>query len=312
MTHLRLAFMGTPDFVVSPLRALVQAGHDVVAVYSQPPKPAGRGHALQKSPVNLAAEELGIEVRTPQTLRDESEQRQFGELRLDAAVVAGYGLLLPQPILDAPKLGCINIHVSLLPRWRGAAPVQRAMIAGDKETGTTIIKMAAGMDSGPIFLQERIPMPLKITAGELYHALFNLGGRLAVETLAGLADGTAKPTPQNENNVTLAPKLTREDGRIDWNKSAAEIERQIRGLEPWPGCFFMLGDEAIKVLSADMVTDKNGIAGTLIDDQFTVACGVGALRLTKIQRAGKNPTDGASFLRGLRLTVGTSINGFVK
>lgn len=306
MTKLRLAFMGTPDFVVSPLRALVKAGHDVIAVYSQPPKPVGRGHTLQKSPVHLAAEELGIEVRTPKTLRDESEQRKFAELHLDAAVVAGYGLLLPQPILDAPKLGCINIHVSLLPRWRGAAPVQRAMIAGDKETGTTIIKMAAGMDSGPIFFQERIPMPLKVTGGELYHSLFDMGGRLAVETLTGLADGTLKPTPQNEGDVTLAPKLTREDGRIDWTKSAVEIERQIRGLQPWPGCFFTLGEEPIKVMTAEII-DAKGTAGTLLDDQFTVACGQQALRLTSIQRAGKKPTDGASFLRGHRLPIGTKL-----
>jgi methionyl-tRNA formyltransferase len=261
---------------------------------------------LQKSPVHIAAEELGIEVRTPKTLRDEIEQRKFGALRLDAAVVAGYGLLLPQAILDAPKLGCINIHVSLLPRWRGAAPVQRAMIAGDKEMGTTIIKMAAGMDSGPIFAQERVPMPLKATGGDLYHLLFDMGGKLAIETLAGLADGTARPTPQNESEVTLAPKLTREDGRIDWTKSAAEIERQIRGLQPWPGCFFMLGDESIKVLTAE-ITDQSGAPGTLIDNQFTVACGQQALCLTRIQRAGKNPMDGAAFLRGHKIAVGSKL-----
>ena len=306
MSKLRLAYMGTPDFVVSPLHALVKAGHDVVVVYSQPPRPAGRGQALQKSPVHLAAEELGIEVRTPKTLRDESEQKKFAELNLDAAVVAGYGLLLPQAILDAPKFGCINIHVSLLPRWRGAAPVQRAMMAGDAETGTTIIKMAAGMDDGPIFLQERIPMPMNVTGDELYHSLFEMGGRLAVETLAGIVGDTLKPAPQNENNVTLAPKLTREDGRIDWSKSAREIERQIRALQPWPGCFFMLGAEPIKLLQAETV-DQYGIAGTLLADDFTVACGQGALRLLSLQRAGKKPTDGASFLRGARLAVGQKI-----
>jgi len=303
MSKLRLAFMGTPDFVVSPLRTLVKAGHEVVAVYSQPPRPAGRGQALQKSPVHLAAEELGIEVRTPKTLRDEAEQKKFAELQLDAAVVAGYGLLLPQAILDAPKLGCINIHVSLLPRWRGAAPVQHAMLAGDRETGTTIIKMGAGMDSGPILLQERVPMPTKVTGGELYHTLFDRGGGLAVDALAKLSAKTLVPTPQKESDVTLAPKLSRENGRIDWNKPAVEIEWQVRAMQPWPGCFFMLGEEQVKVLTAAVVAGS-GTPGTLIDDQFTVACGHDALRLLKIQRSGKNTTDGASLLRGLRLSAG--------
>jgi methionyl-tRNA formyltransferase len=306
-SKLRLAFMGTPDFVVSPLRALVNAGHDVVAVYSQPPRPAGREQALQKSHVHFAAEELGIEVRTPKTLRNDDEQKKFAALRLDAAVVAGYGLLLPQIILDTPKLGCINIHVSLLPRWRGAAPVQHAMLAGDRETGTTIIKMEAGMDSGPILLQERMPMPTKVTGGKLYHTLFNMGGKLAIDALARLAEKTLLPTPQKESDVTLAPKLSREDGRIDWSKTATEIERQIRALQPWPGTFFMLSDEPVKVLAAEIIAGKSGAPGTLLDEQFTVACGRDALRLLKVQRTGKSAVDGAAFLRGFNLPAGIEL-----
>lgn len=302
MTKLRLAFMGTPDFAVPALLALHKAGHNIVAVYSQPPKPAGRGQQIKKTPVHITAEALGIDVRTPKTLRNTDEQKLFANLNLDIAVVAAYGLILPQAILDAPKKGCLNIHASLLPRWRGAAPIQRAILAGDTETGITIMQMDAGLDTGAMLLVEKTPITDATTAGSLHDTLMGIGGRLIVKALEDLTEGTIKPTPQPADGVTYAAKLTREDGRIDWSKSAIEIERQIRGLQPWPGCFFMLGDEAIKIMAAE-IREARGPVGTLLDNQFTVACGQQALRLTKIQRAGKNPTDGASFLRGQRLPM---------
>lgn len=304
---LRIAFMGTPDFAVAALKALHAAGHNIVAVYCQPPKPAGRGHQVQKTPVHRAAEELGIEVRTPKSLRDPSEQKKFADLKLDVAVVAAYGLLLPQAILDAPKYGCINIHGSLLPRWRGAAPIQRALLAGDNETGITVMQMDAGMDTGAMLLKESIAITDKTNAHSLYDAMAAIGARLIVRALSDLAAGKLKALPQTEEGVTLAAKLTREDGKIDWTKPAPYIERQIRALTPWPGCFFALNGENIKVLAATIVADKKGEAGTLLDDRFTVACGAQALMLDTVQRAGKNATDGASLLRGLRLPVGTKL-----
>lgn len=307
MTKLRIAFMGTPDFAVPALKALHDAGHDIAAVYSQPPKPAGRGHHIKKSPAHETAEALGIPVHTPQSLRNTEEQKIFSDLNLDVAIVAAYGLILPKAILDAPKYGCINIHASLLPRWRGAAPIQRSILAGDTETGITIMQMDEGLDTGAMLLQEKTPITASTTAGSLHDELMAMGGRLIITALDGLSAGKIKPTPQPEAGVTYAAKLTRENGRINWTKSAEEIERQIRGLKPWPGCFFMMGSEAIKILSAEIISEKKGDAGTLLDDQFTVACGQQALRLTKIQRAGKNPTDGASFLRGQRIAIGTKL-----
>ena len=303
---LRIAFMGTPDFAVTALHALHQAGHDIVAVYCQPPKPAGRGQQMHKTPVHLAAEALGIPVHTPKTLRDPVEQENFAALALDVAVVAAYGLILPQAILSAPKHGCLNIHGSLLPRWRGAAPLQRAMLAGDAETGITIMQMDAGLDTGAMLLKDSIPLTPQTTAQSLHDALAQMGGRLIVQALDDLSAGKLKPTPQPESGTTYASKLTREDGKIDWTKHAQEIERQIRALHPWPGCVFLLNGEAIKLLSATVV-DASGEAGTLLDDQFTVACGAQALRLTAVQRAGKTPTDGASLLRGLRLPIGSRL-----
>ena len=301
---LRLAFMGTPDFAAVSLRALVQAGHDVVAVYAQPPKPAGRGQQVQKTPVHRLADELNIPVNTPRTLRDVEEQKKFAALNLDVAVVAAYGLILPQAVLDAPRLGCVNIHASLLPRWRGAAPIQRSILAGDAESGVTIMQMEAGLDTGPMLLAEKCAITATTTAGSLHDELAVMGARLIVPALQGLADGSLKPVAQPEQGVTYAAKLTRDDGRIDWNKSAVEIDRQIRGLQPWPGCFFMLGNEPIKLLAAEAVSLPSAQAGTIVADDFTVACGQGALRLAKVQRAGKNATDGASFLRGQRINVG--------
>jgi methionyl-tRNA formyltransferase len=298
--------MGTPDFAVASLRALHAAGHTIVAAYAQPPKPAGRGQQLQKTPVHRAAESLGMAVQTPKTLRDPAEQEKFAALKLDVAVIAAYGLILPQPILSAPKNGCINIHGSLLPRWRGAAPIQRAILAGDSETGITIMQMDAGLDTGAMLLKESTPITPTTTAQSLHNALSEIGGRLIVRALADLADGNLHPTPQPEIGVTYASKLTREDGKIDWAKAAAESERQIRALTPWPGCSFTLNGETIKVLAAT-IHALSGPSGTLLDDQFTVACGDQALRLTSLQRPGKTATDGASLLRGLRLPVGSRL-----
>ena len=257
--------------------------------------------------MHVAAESLGIDVRTPKTLRDAEEQKIFADYSLDAAVVVAYGLILPQAILDAPRLGCLNIHFSLLPRWRGAAPVARAMLAGDTETGICIMQMDAGLDTGAVLVREAMPVSDAVTAPELLDKLTERGAVLTLQALAGRHDGLLKPVPQPVDGVTYAAKMTREDGRVDWTKPAVDIERQIRALQPWPGCFFMLGEEPIKLLQAEIVSGQSGAAGTLLADDFTVACGANALRLTTIQRAGKKPTDGASFLRGARLTVGQKL-----
>jgi len=304
MTPLRLAFMGTPDFAVPALRALYEGGHNIVAVYCQPPKPAGRGHHMQKAPVHLTAEKLGLAVRTPKTLRDPTEQQALAALKPDALVVAAYGLILPQPVLDVPALGCLNIHASLLPRWRGAAPIQQALLAGDNESGITIMMMEAGLDTGPILIRESVPITQETTARSLHDELAALGGRLIVRALEGLAIGNLRPVTQPQEGVTYAPKLTRADGMIDWQRPAVEIERQIRALTPWPGTFFNYGDEQIKVLKAAIIPGQSGNPGTLLDDRFIVACGQQALQLISLQRAGKNAADGAALLRGLRLPPG--------
>ncbi|MFC5355987.1 methionyl-tRNA formyltransferase [Azospirillum himalayense] len=317
MTPLRLVFMGTPDFAVPSLRALADAGHEVVCVYSQPPRPAGRGQQVQKSPVHRFAEERGIPVRTPKSLRNAEAQAEFAELKADAAVVAAYGLILPQPILDAPRLGCLNVHGSLLPRWRGAAPIQRAILAGDAETGITIMQMDIGLDTGAMLLKDAVPITAETTASSLHDALADMGARLIVEALDGLAAGRLTAEPQPEAGVTYAAKLTREDGRLDWTRDAAFVERQVRALTPWPGCWFDAptptgGVERIKVLKAEPVPASTNDArqaapGTLLDDRLTIACADGAVRLTLVQRPGKAPVDGAALLRGFALPVGTRL-----
>lgn len=304
MQKLRLAFMGTPEFSVPALKTLAEAGHEITAVYSQPPKPAGRGQQVQKSPVHRAAEKMGFTVRTPKTLRDAEEQKSFTDLRLDACVVVAYGLILPPPILTAPKYGCLNIHASLLPRWRGAAPIQRAILAGDPETGITIMRMDAGLDTGPVLLKKSVPITSSTTAPSLHDALAPAGAKLVLQALEELAMGKIEAEAQPASGVTYAFKLAREDGRIDWAKPAAEIERQVRALTPWPGCFFTLDNEPVKVLKAETIADKTGASGTLLDDQLTVACGQGAVRLLSVQKPGKNATGGADFLRGSRLEAG--------
>ncbi len=296
--------MGTPEFAIPALRAVLAKGHEIVVVYSQPPKPSGRGQQVQKSPVQLVAEENGLNVRTPRTLRDDAEQKIFRDYQLDVAVVAAYGLILPTPVLASPRFGCLNIHASLLPRWRGAAPIQRALLAGDTETGVTIMQMDAGLDTGDMLLHESTPITPTTSAGQLHDQLSVIGAKLIVRALEDLVENRLKPQPQPIQGITYAAKLSRDDGGIAWAKPAAEIERQVRALQPWPGSFFLLGNEPIKVLVSELITHKNGAPGTLLDENFTVACGHQALRLVTVQRAGKNPTDGASFLRGLRWTVG--------
>lgn len=304
MTSLRLVFMGTPDFAVPALRTLHKAGHNIVGVYCQPPKPAHRGHKIRKTPVHLEAEKLGLPVQTPSTLRNAQEQEKLATLAPDAIIVAAYGLILPQEVLDTPRLGCLNIHASLLPRWRGAAPIHRALLAGDTQTGITIMQMDAGLDTGDMLLKKSLPIAAQDTSATLHDALREMGARLIVKALDLAQNGNLKPEAQDEQKSTYAAKLTREEGKIDWSQPALEIERQIRALTPWPSTFFKLGEETIKLLDAEITDKLSGQAGTLLDKDFTVACGQGALRLTLVQQSGKKPTDGASFLRGKRLEKG--------
>jgi methionyl-tRNA formyltransferase len=300
---MRLAFMGTPDFAVPALDALVAAGHEVACAYCQPPKPAGRGHAVQETPVHRRAAALGIPVRTPRTLKDPEEQRAFRDLGLDAAVVVAYGLILPQPILDAPRLGCLNIHGSLLPRWRGAAPIHRAILAGDRETGITVMRMDAGLDTGPMLLKRATPIGRTTTAQELHDRLSAMGAEMIVEALDRLGRGDLPDEPQPQDGVTYAAKLSKDEGRIDWTLPAADLARRVRALTPWPGCVFELGGERIKLVEAAAV-EGSGAPGEVLDEAFTVACGEGALRCLVVQRPGRRPTDGADCLRGLRLGPG--------
>jgi methionyl-tRNA formyltransferase len=303
--RLRLAFMGTPDFAVPILAALVEAGHEIAAVYCQPPRPSGRGHRTQPSPVQEFAASRGLPVRHPVSLRTAEAQGEFAALALDAAVVAAYGLILPPPILAAPRLGCINVHASLLPRWRGAAPIQRAILAGDAVTGVTIMQMDEGLDTGAMLLAESVPIGPKTTAGALHDTLAALGSRLVVEPLAGLAAGTLRPRPQPEAGVTYAAKLRRDEGRLDWRRPAIELERAVRALNPWPGTWFEIAGERIKILAADLVPESSGAApGTVLGDRLAIACAEGALRPTLLQRAGRGAVDLEAFLRGFPVSAG--------
>ena len=298
---MRLAFMGSPDFAVPALLGLHGAGHEIAAVYCQAPKPAGRGYALRPCPVQVAAERLGLEIRTPARLRtDPAAQQAFAALRLDTAVVAAYGLILPQAMLDAPRRGCVNVHASLLPRWRGAAPIQAAVLAGDAETGVTIMRMEAGLDTGPTMLREAVPITGATTAAELHDLLAAVGARLILRALA--EDPT--PLPQPADGATYAPKLTRDAGRIDWTRDAATIERQVRAFDPWPGTSTMLHGAILKVLAAALA-GCSGVPGTVLDDRLTIACGTGALRLTRVQLAGRPAMAADAFLRGHKVPPGT-------
>ena len=298
---MRLAFMGTPAFAVPALDALAAAGHDIAAVYTQPPRPAARGKAVQRSAVHLRADALGLPVRTPVNFRGEDDCAAFAALDLDVAVVAAYGLILPPAILAAPRRGCLNIHASLLPRWRGAAPIQRAILAGDAETGVTIMGMERGLDTGPMLLREATPVGRK-TAGELTAELGAIGARLIVETLAGLAALT--PVVQPADGMTYAAKVDKAEARLDLSRAAIEVERAIRAFNPAPGAFVEVGGERLKLLAAEMV-DAGGSPGSVLDDQLTIACGNGAIRPTIVQRAGKPAMPTAALLRGWPIKPGT-------
>jgi methionyl-tRNA formyltransferase len=307
--------MGSPAFALPALRALIEAGHKIVCVYAQPPRPAGRGHRLQRAPVHDLADSLGLPVRTPARLKAADEQRAFAALAADAAVVAAYGLILPPLVLAAPRLGCFNIHSSLLPRWRGAAPIQRAILAGDRESGVTIMQMDEGLDTGPIVLQRRVPITDQTTAASLHDTLATLGAELIVEALEGIASGSLTPTPQPSEGATYAPKLERDEGHLEWSRPAAQLERAVRALNPWPGTWFEHRGERIKVLAAGVV-DGRGEPGVVLDDAPSppsgdapiVACGEGALRLLRLQRPGRKPADAAEFLRGYPLPPGTRLD----
>ncbi len=297
---MRIIFMGTPDFAANALAALIGAGHEIAAVYTRAPKPAGRGLREQKSPVHELAENFGMSVFTPRTLRDQQAQAEFAAHRADVAVVAAYGLILPKPILDAPKHGCINIHASLLPRWRGAAPIQRAILAGDAESGVTIMQMDEGLDTGDMLLVGRAAITAETTGASLHDELAELGARLIVEAMDRLARGDLPRAKQPAAGLTYATKLARDEGRLDWTKPAIDLDRQVRAFTPWPGAWFEVAGERIKVLVARIV-DGRGAPGTVIGPGLTIACGDGALRLTRVQRAGRGAMDDETLLRGFAM-----------
>jgi methionyl-tRNA formyltransferase len=300
---LRLAFMGSPEFSVPALRALHEAGHDIAVVYCQPPRPAGRGQKETQCPVHRAALEMGLPVRTPARVRRDTEEHAFfAGLGLDAAVVAAYGLILPTAMLEAPRRGCLNIHASLLPRWRGAGPIQAAILAGDAESGITIMRMDEGLDTGPMLLHATVPIGPATTTPELHDALSALGGPLVLRAL----DEDPTPVPQPDEGVTYAPKLGKEDGRLDWAQDAVALDRRIRALNPWPGTFFRHGNEVIRVLQSAVEDSSHGAApGTVLDASPRIACGSGTVRLLRLQRAGRGAMPAEDFLRGYTLPPGS-------
>ena len=305
MHPLKIAFMGTPDFAVYTLDAIAASGHEILCVYSQPPRPAGRGHKMQPSPVQHRAKELNIPVRTPLSFKKDADARAaFAALGVDVAVIAAYGLILPQEILDAPKYGCINIHASLLPRWRGAAPLQRALLAGDSETGICIMQMDAGLDTGDVLIRETVPITDTTTVLKLHDTLGVLGAEMIVKTLDLIADGKPPvPQKQSEDGATYAPKMTREDGRIDWTQPASVIERQLRALIPWPGVWCLCNGDRLKVLEVSL-SPLQGKPGQILDRRFTVACGENSLFLKKVQPKNRKPMDGVSFINGAHIKTG--------
>jgi methionyl-tRNA formyltransferase len=297
---MRTVFMGSPEFAVPSLNALVEAGHDVIAAYCQPPRPAGRGKDDRKTAVHERAEELGIEVRTPRTLRDAEEQDRFRGLDADLAVVVAYGLILPKPILDAPNGGCINVHASLLPRWRGAAPIQRAILAGDAVSGVTIMRMDEGLDTGPMLVTRELDIRRK-TAGQVTEEMANIGARALLEWL----DRPTLPQPQPADGATYATKVDKAEARIDWSLPAELVERQARAFNPVPGAWFEVNGERIKLLEATVGSDASGKPGEVLDDCLTVACGQGYIRPLKVQRAGRAPMAAGELLRGFAVPKGT-------
>lgn len=308
-TPLRLVFMGTPDFSVPILQALIDAGHDVVCVYSQPPRKSGRGQKVNLTPVHAFAEKQGIEVRTPLSLKGSDEQQAFDDLKADCAVVVAYGLILPKNILNAPKHGCLNAHASILPRWRGAAPIQRAIEAGDDVSGVTIMQMDEGLDTGDMLLVQPVPITSSTTGQSLHDALSLESAQLVLEALRAIHGGYVKPQKQPEEGVTYAKKLDKQESQVDWLQTASEIDQRIRAFTPWPGSWFMHANERIKIIQAHVVTDMTGEAGTRLDaDGLLIACKEGALKLKTLQRSGKSATDVASFLRGYDIPIGTNLN----
>ncbi|MEJ8570893.1 methionyl-tRNA formyltransferase [Microbaculum marinum] len=302
---LRVVFMGTPDFSVPTLTEIVGAGHEVAAVYSQPPRPAGRGMSERKSPVQVAAEQFGLPVLTPKSLKVEGEQALFAGHGADVAVVVAYGLILPKPVLDAPRDGCLNLHASLLPRWRGAAPIQRAIMEGDAETGVAVMRMEEGLDTGPVCMEERVAIGPETTAGELHDRLAVLGGGLMIRALAALSRGSLDCRPQPDAGMTYARKIEKAETRIDWSQPASRVHDHIRGLSPFPGAWFEMGGERIKVLRAQRMAGETGAApGTLLDSEGNVACGAGVVRLVDVQRTGRQQMSYAQFARGARLEAG--------
>lgn len=301
MQKLRIIFMGTPDFSVPALRALVAAGHDVCAVYTQPPARAGRGKQVRPSPVQIAAEALGLLVRHPESMKNASAQAEFAALEADAAVVVAYGQILRPAVLEAPRLGCFNVHASLLPRWRGAAPIQRAVLAGDAFTGVTIMRMASGLDTGPMLLTGETAIAVK-SSGELFDELSTMGARLMVDVLARLE--TLAPQVQDETLATYAAKFDKAEAAIDWSAPAVAIERQVRAFSPFPGAWFEMAGERVKLLRAEVVP-ASGAPGTVLDEHLTIACGQGAIRPLEVQRAGRPAMTTADLLRGFAIPIGT-------
>lgn len=314
MTSLRLAFMGSPAFSIPTLDALLAAGHDIACVYTQPPKPAGRGKKLRQTDVHVHAESLGLEVRTPKSLKGAEAQADFAALELDAAVVIAYGLILPQAILDAPRIGAMNLHGSILPRWRGAAPIQRAIMAGDDMTGVDAMVMEAGLDTGPVLASETCRIFPFDTAGDLHDRLAGLAAELAPRALAGWAEGALEPVVQPENGVTYAAKITAQDQRIDWSKPAEQVDWQIRGLSPFPGAWFEWtppGEDAplrVKALMSCLADgEADATPGDVLDDKLTIACGSGAVQIQRLQRPGRGPMAANDFLRGSPISRGTRV-----
>ena len=303
---MRLAFMGTPEFAVPALAALIGAGHLIARVYTQPPRPAGRGRAIRPSPVQAAAEAAGLPVETPARFRDPEVLAGFAGLGLDAAVVVAYGQILPQAALDAPRLGCLNLHASLLPRWRGAAPIQRAIMAGDAETGIAVMQMEAGLDTGPVLAEARIPIGPEDTAGTLHDRLAAMGARLIVPTLAALDAGRASARPQPEDGVTYAAQVEKTEAWIDWSRPSGDLDRHVRGLSPVPAAWTDIAGERVRVLMCRPEPGR-GTPGTALDDRLLVACGAGALRLTRLQRPGRAVVEAGDFLRGFAVSAGSRL-----
>ena len=303
---LRLIFMGTPDFAVPTLIALASAGHEIAAIYTRAAKPAGRGMDVQPSPVEREARRLGLKVATPASLKSEEAQAAFRAHNADAAVVVAYGLILPKPILEAPKLGCFNVHASLLPRWRGAAPINRAIMAGDAESGVTIMRMDEGLDTGAMAMAKPVMIAPDMTAGDLHDVLARLGADLMPRALAAIERGSLTFTPQPDTGVSYAAKISKEETRIDWSKPARQVHDHIRGLSPFPGAWFELGGVRVKALRSTR-GEGSGAPGHVLDDRLTIACGDGAIRLMQVQRAGKQPMAAEDFLRGTPIKAGAQV-----